>query len=535
MEIETSGCDDSPSRAVSILLHAHLPYGIRPDLETSLEQAWLFEAVTGCYLPLIALIQSLESRAEGPWLTLSLSPTLLELWAHPDFARRYQKHLATGLQIIDHEAANPFHPLERRKLALEIRNHWEHAKKLFEQIDGNLCAALTREALSGKVELITTCATHAFLPAFQHDRRLRHFQIENGLETFTRHTGLRPRAFWLPECAYFPGLEKDLKAFGLEYFALESLAFDAADPPRSVRTPLACPNGVIAIARDSQLSQKVWSARRGYPGKLDYREFHHDGIHEVDQEVAAPFKLPDGNCMPFGLKYWRVTGSPDKDWYAPEAGAAQAKDDAGDFAAEIARSDKGLIFLPFDAELFGHWWHEGPLWLGHALQAISELPDTHLLSTEAAIQRFADPPISTPAASTWGRNSDFSFWINHDSDWIYPLLRAASEKYAACIARYGPSPENPLRQRALRQAGRELLLASASDWPFMIRAGTTVDYAVERMREHLSRFFFLLQSINGGAVDSDSLDLLETLNPVFLKLSVNSYSTSPKFFTQTPT
>lgn len=512
----------SPQGTVSFLLHAHLPYGIRPDLETSLEQAWLFEAVTGCYLPLFKMLDSLPTRKGAPWLTLSLSPTLLELWAHPEFAERYHKHLNAGRSLIEHEAANPKHSPERRQRALQIKKDWDAAAALFATLGEALTEGFRQLAKEGKIELITTAATHALLPAFQNNAQLRQLQIENGIRSFVRHTGIRPKGFWLPECAYFPGLETELEAYGIEYFCLEARGLQAASPPASVDEPLCCPNGLLALGRDSGLSQRVWSARSGYPGHPNYREFHCDGIHQVDSATCGPFALPDGGRLPFGLKYWRVTGRAEKAWYDAPAGAVQAGRDAEDFVQQIRNTQGGLTLLPFDAELFGHWWYEGPQWLEAVLQALDSEASIEVCSAACAASAFPKPLKGQPAASTWGRKSDYSFWINRDTDWIYPLINAASERFAKLVQE--PKPKSALHQRALEQAGRELLLASASDWPFMIRAGSTVDYAVQRVRGHIGRFHFIAQSIEDDRVEAKQLERLETLNPAFSELCFQSYA-----------
>ncbi len=513
-------------RIVSILLHAHLPYGLRVDLETSLEQAWLCEAVTGCYLPLLGVIQRLAPRQHAPWLTLSLSPTLLELWTHPEFPTRYRKHLKQGLGIIEHEMRNAQHPLERRLLAQKIKTQWDEAAKHFDSIDGNLAQAFSEAARRGSIEIITTAATHAFLPGHQTNRAYRQFQIENGLETFTRHTGIKPQGFWLPECGYFPGLEADLAEHGIKYFALEEVGLTAASPPASILQPLACPNGLLALGRNAALSQKVWNARSGYPGNHNYREFHQDGIHDVDNTTCGNFALPDGGRLPFGLKYWRVTGSPNKDWYEPEIAAQQVEADAKHFVHALSKSEKGLAFLPFDAELFGHWWHEGPLWLEKVLHAADQLPDTSVQSAGSVCGACTNPPKGRPASSTWGRKSDYSFWINHETDWIYPLLRHASDVFKTLVQEH-ESAADSLTRHAICQAARELLLAGASDWPFMIRAGATTDYAMQRLRDHIGRFHFLQQSLQMDSLAPGDLQLLETLNPAFKQVSLRAYETGP--------
>ncbi len=511
-------------RVVSFLLHAHLPYGWRADLAHSLEQAWLAEAVTNCYLPLLGALEELRPRAGRPWLTISLSPTLLELWARPEFPERYRRHLEEGLRVLAADAGDARHSVERRRCAGRMAEDWAACRARFDGMDGDLAGAFVRLARSGRVELATTAATHAFLPAFQNDPAFRAFQIGNGLAVFRLRTGLDPAGFWLPECGYFPGLEADLAAEGIRWFALEEHGLTAAEPPAGVRAPLRCGNGLLAVGRDAGLSRRVWSARAGYPGHPEYREFHRDGIHDLDADLCGGFALPDGGRLPLGLKYWRVTGAEEKDWYDPGAAGARVWRDAEDFADALAAAGPGLVFLPFDAELFGHWWHEGPQWLARVLDLSAALPETEVAGLSAALDAFPSPPQGRPGASSWGRCGDYSFWINPRTDWLYPQLRGAARAMGGLVHRFGGAVAKSPEGRALRQAARELLLASASDWPFMIRAGTTKDYALERLRGHLDRFSALRRMLEAGAVDPGELARIERLDPAFAEVRVAAFA-----------
>lgn len=492
----------SKPRTVSILLHAHLPYGLRPELPISMEECWLYEAVTDCYLPLLELISNLP-KTKHPMLAVSLSPTLLELWAHPDFTSRYLQHLDRYVKILETEAANKNLPSARRDLAKQYRiNAMRLAARYFKN-DISLPKIWAKLAKLGKVELLTTAATHAFLPAHQGSPLSRRLQIDVGVETLKRHTGVTTRGFWLPECAYYPGLENDLESASIEWFAVENMG-----------QPLIteCPNGVRAVARNQALSRKVWDAHTGYPGHAAYREFHHDATHELTDEQAGLYRLPDGGNLPLGLKYWRVTGSGEKAWYDAAAAKAQAETDAADFLASLTKDATGLTFLPFDAELFGHWWHEGPHWLGQVLQNGAEIPQLNFTAPSAALADIEEAPVERPPASTWGRRSDYSFWINPETDWMYPLLKAADRALAELIE---TTPDDTLHQRALQQLARELLLAQASDWPFMIRAGATKQYAEERLRRHLGRFQYLAMQMRSDSIDENKLAALEQLDPIF--------------------
>lgn len=515
----------TPPRIVSFLLHAHLPYGLRVDQTTSLEQAWLCEAVTESYLPLLSMLQRLGGANARPWLTLSLSPTLLELWRHPEFTGRYEQHLAEGMRVIDREINNYKHSAERRQRANDLKRHWLSAADSFAAINGDLVQAFTQLAKRGVIELITTTATHAFLPALQNNPRLRHLQLDNGIQSFRQHTGIHPKGFWLPECGYYPELEIDLAKYGVSYFGLESIGLTAASPASNCRRPLQCENGLLALGRDAELSGRVWQARTGYPGHVNYREFHCDGIHDIAADACGPFVSIDGTRLPLGLKYWRVTGTKNKQWYDPQRAQAQVQDDAQDFVEALSQTEPGIIFLPFDAELFGHWWYEGPQWLEQVLRMTQQLPATQVACASDASQTDPNTSSGQPAASSWGHHMDYSFWINAETDWIYPQLQSASLALEKLHQQYVQSnPSNPLQYQALEQAGRELLLASASDWPFMIRANTTADYGRQRLQEHFERFQMLLRSLHNEKYDAKEIQQLRRSYPAFDKISFKAYA-----------
>ena len=125
-----------------------------------MEECWLWEAVTDCYLPLLSLLEKVQSKSAS--IALSLSPTLLEQWAHPDFSRRYQDHLTRLGSILNKDAHSQHHPEQRRFLAAQRLSEIEQRQGQFSAIQGNLIQPYSRLANEGRIELLTTSATHAF-------------------------------------------------------------------------------------------------------------------------------------------------------------------------------------------------------------------------------------------------------------------------------------------------------------------------------------------------------------------------------------
>ncbi len=526
---------------LSIILHAHLPYVRHPEHESFFEESWLFEAITECYLPLIGVLDRLQADDVDYRLTLSLSPTLISMLRDDLLQTRYLKYLHSRLELAEKEIVRTRKQPEYQKLARLYRRFFRNALNTYqERYQGDLLAAFKKHQATGKLELITTAATHGFLPLLNVSETAVRNQVNTGVATFKAHFDCAPAGFWLPECGYYPGLETILADAGIKYFFVDTHGvMDASQQPRhGVYAPLDCGNGVAAFARDPESSQQVWSAKEGYPGDVDYREYYSDIGFERELDYIAPYILDGKNRINTGIKYHRVTGDNlPKEVYKPRQALAKAYQHAQDFIDKRrqqidrlgAATDESppIIVAPYDAELFGHWWFEGSYWLECVLRLAAEKTGgVRLTGCGEYLKQQPSPQVATPAASSWGDQGYSSYWINETNDWIYPLLHKAEQDMEQLARDVDRLTLTPLQTRALNQAARSILLAQASDWPFIMKSGTTIDYANKRITDHLARFNYLHDSFRKNRINERYLTALEIMDNIFPDINFRDYKPS---------
>ncbi|MFO0016104.1 MAG: glycoside hydrolase family 57 protein [Synechococcaceae cyanobacterium] len=487
--------------ALALVLHAHLPY-VRSGEPGSLEEDWYFQALQECYLPLLAMLERAASDpGQRPRLTLGLSPTLLALLSDPELNGRFPDWIALRRNLL-HEA-----PASLAEPARHLETQLAGVMAQWRACNGNLLPRFCQLRQQGVLDLISCAATHGYLPLLRDCPEAVRAQLLTAAREHQRLLGERPLGIWLPECAYYEDLDRQLTACGLRYSLLDGHGLLHALPrPRyGVYAPICSPGGVAFFARDSDATLPVWSASQGYPGDGAYREFHRDLGWDLSEGQLAAIGI--NSRRPLGLKLHRVTaqGCPldAKQPYAPERAAERLGEHASDYLAGRCRQlsalagtiDRpALLVAPFDAELFGHWWFEGPSFLAELFRQGPELGlrFTHLrevLSQELPLQ------VCRPSPSSWGQGGYHNYWLNETNAWVVPEWQRASR---AMVRRVNRGVANPLQRQLLTQAGRELLLLQSSDWSFILRAGTTTDLAKERIKRHLDRFWRLLDALNNN-------------------------------------
>lgn len=524
---------------VSLILHAHLPFVRHPENLDHLEERWLFEAITETYIPLIHIFEGLLKEGVPFKITMSISPPLANMLTDELLQSRYIRHIDNLIELAEKELdrtkqENQSEFYELAKMYLDIFTSCRHT--FVEQYDCNLIKAFRSIQDSGNLEIMTCGATHGFLPLMQHSPEMIRGQVLTAVGDYNRHFGRSPKGIWLPECGYFPGLDNFLAEAGLGYFVVDAHGLEYAEPrPKNgVYAPVMCPSGVAAFARDLESSKQVWSSEEGYPGDYDYREFYRDVGFDLPMEYIQKYVHPDGIRLNTGLKYYRITGNQDlrhRQPYNRHNAMEKAASHASNFMFNRERQidwladkmdGKPLILAPYDAELYGHWWFEGPQWLNFLFRKVAYdqsmfefTTPRHFLEGEPELQ------LSQPAASSWGDKGYNEVWINGSNDWIYMHLHRAGERMVE-LARM-ESRGDPLVERAVKQAQRELLLAQSSDWAFIITTKTSVEYAISRTDNHLVRFNQLYTQITQGCIDPEFLTDIEGKDNIFPDLDPNVY------------
>ncbi len=510
---------------LSLVLHAHLPYVKHPEKEDSLEGRWLFQAITECYIPILESFERLVNDNVPFRVAVSLSPPLLEMLSDPLLLSRYEHYLEVLRELADKEIFRTRDDPRLNALAIMYKAGFERLLDRFLTVYGrDLVAPWKQFEEMGVVELLSTAATHGYLPLLLHKEAVQ-AQVKAGLTAFRRHFGHSPEGFWLPECAYSGGVEAPLKEQGITNFILEThgVLFASPRPRFGFHAPILTRGGILAFGRDPDCSKQVWSAEEGYPGDGAYREFYRDIGYDLPLEYLGD-ALPEGVRAPTGIKYHRVTDrkSDYKDLYDPHSARAKAWEHARNFVfwrdreAEHWKNILGrepIMVAPYDAELFGHWWYEGPLWLEYVFRALAENPTLKAITPSEYRGYYPINQIAEPAVSSWGHKGYHEVWLEGSNDWIYRHLHDSQERLIN-ISTLSKNARG-LGRRALSQASREMLLAESSDWPFIMKTGSVVGYAKERFAGHISRLQRLLDEIEDGSPDPEYLKELELKDSVF--------------------
>ncbi len=527
----------TPQGFLTFTLHAHLPYVVNHGTwPHGIE--WLHEAAAETYLPLLRMLGRLERDGLALRCNLNISPILLEQLAHPVFQAEFPRYVER--KIIAAREDEAFFTSTGEGHYAETARFWRQfftdALNDFEALGRDIVRGFRHFHEAGLIEIITCAATHGYMPLLGTDESVR-AQVRTAVATHTRHIGSQPRGMWVPECGYRPsgpwsfpvahedgspmgeacdriGVEQALAESGLEFFFVDTHLVEESARVQSPYGPssgLVVPrdaepmtyaqhrrlyqpyfidspddreakrHAVTIFPRDPRTGMQVWSGDHGYPADPNYLDFHK-------------------KRWPGGHRYWAVTGSHvdmhDKRHYDCKAAAERIQAHASHFVHLVWESlQQGLkdsippiLCSPFDAELFGHWWFEGPLWLEAVARTLHDYPTGIELTTcSAYLDRYPRAGFITMHEGSWGAEGSNHVWMNPETSWTYSRIYPA-ELYTREVCTAGHWRETHTGGRIIRQLCRELLLLESSDWQFLITTGAARDYAELRFETHHDQF-----------------------------------------------
>jgi len=537
--------------AFTFVLHSHLPYCRRAGRWPHGEE-WIHEAALGTYIPLLDALYDLKQEGCSFRLTLGLTPVLVEQLADPLVIA----HMGEFIEEKIHRAQDDVKRFDKAReshLIYLAKFYLERYQKLRDsfhnRFDRNIVSVFKKLQDEGYIEIVTSAATHAYLPLLKRDSSI-YAQLKVGRESYKRHFGVYPSSVWLPECGYRPaifdashgkkykrsGLERFVADLSMSCFFAETHMVEGGEPVGKAREPVLGPYGsitkryyvplppyteptlrttflpywvrsadselleVAVLGRDNRTGMQVWSAEWGYPGDYNYREFHKkDGIS--------------------GLQYWKVTGAKvdlgDKEYYDPYWAEQRTADHGAHYARLVEdlitnfyqeTGKFGIIAAAYDSELFGHWWFEGVDWLKHVLRHLSKSELVQLTTAHEFVTQHPPEDVIALSEGSWGLGGDDFTWHNVDNKWMWDGdgngqggIHWAELKMEKLVGKY-PSAKGELKE-ILNQAARELLLLQSSDWPFLITTGQAADYARHRFLEHRDRFDKLTRFAESGQTD----------------------------------
>lgn len=524
--------------SVAFVLNAHLPFVRHPEYPRFLEEDWLFESISESYLPLLRMFNKLKAERLSFKFTISLSPTLCCMLSDPILQERFlqylERHIELGNKEVQRCSESQPEFLEMAQFYLDrAKQNLSDYQDLYRN---NILDAFKALEASGHLELATTAATHAYLPLYKEYPTAINAQIELGVQSFLTTFGHLPKGFWLPECGYYPGLEETLKYHGINWFqtASQSMLLSQDKVQYGDYRPIRCPNNVAAFPRDFQGTSLVWSNSSGYPADKVYREFYRDIGYDLPMDYIKPYIHEPEVRVFTGYKYWAITGQTDqKVPYTRELAQAKVREHAQNFLYNLTRKSatlapamehSPLFTLGFDAELFGHWWFEGIDWLEQVIRLVGESGQSVSLTSPSTFLSKEGHTLQTarPAFSSWGQGGYSAVWLDGSNAWTYRHIHKAIERMEELSERF--SDQISLKQRFLNQAAREVLLAMASDWPFILFNKSSTEYAEKRLKDHLKNFNVVYGNMCKNAVNTEWLVKAEKRNSIFSDIDYNIFN-----------
>ena len=519
-----------------LVLHGHIPWCKKSGTWPAGEE-WLMEAMNETYIPFLNVLRELKEKKIKTAITLNITPILAEQLADDYMKQRFTEYMESLILRAKNDIKRFVNHQERKEIAeFHLRNLEHVLDTFYHNYYRDILGSFKWLQDEGMIELITSGATHGFLPLFESDSGI-FSQIQVAVDTHKEHFQKEPKGIWLPECAYRPKELKNgkiresidywLHNSGIKYFFVDSHGIlDAEileqknDIGLNTNFGYILETGISVFGRNKKTSRQVWDSKIGYPGNEYYREFH-----RKDHES--------------GLHYWRITskelGKGEKQLYDIESAKEMVDSHANHFVSLLTEELKlfsekfesqGIIISPYDFELYGHWWMEGIPWLKKIFELMNDYEEIEMISISDYISKFKDKfSVIKMGESSWGEGGHFQVWKNPEHGWIWPYINGSIKEFENILDQN--SNPNEWERKILQQIGRELILMEGSDWPFLLYTKQAKDYANQRFHHHHQRFNKLIWTAKDFSdkkrISLEELEEIESIDTCFQNININYF------------
>lgn len=521
--------------SVNLILHAHSPYVRHLEYPKFLEENWLFEDLCESYIPLLRMLENLDSRDVRFRLSICFSPTLCTMLLDEPLQERFVEYMQGRIELGEKEVARTRKQQpECHDMAKFYLKSYKENLAYYESMGRNILDGFIKLQEKGVIEIIATAATHCYFPLYKNYKAAVRTQIEIGVKSHIRFFHSAPKGFWLPECGYYPGLEKELANYGIKWCQIPAHSVITAKNKilSAGYQPLRLYDSeVTGFPRDWSITNLVWSDSTGYPCDPDYREFYRDIGYDLDMDYIRPYVHEPDVRVFTGYKYMAITGRDDNKLpYDLSRAADKVRLHADNFLYHLRRKAMSIsaetqtspvLNLCFDAELFGHRWFEGIAFLRQVLQNGVKEKDIEFTTPGEILSRSQEYEKAELNECSWGRGGYSDSWLDGENSWVYRHIHKAIERMEELAERF-PN-QRSLKARFLNQAAREVLLAMASDWPYILHDRTSVIYAEKRLRNHLGSFNVVYSNMCKNSVHTEWLIKAEKRNAIFPEMDYNLF------------
>ena len=536
--------------AISLVLHANLPFvkkftaPIRrlpvsdesnsdpqqevpsdemKNLPESVEESWFFEALSETYLPLLEMFSRLDGEHIPFRIGLSLSPVFAQMLGDDLLLKKYSAYLDQQIDFGMKEMERVKDIPKMYRLAKHYFDRTVENKAVFTtRYEENILKAFEYYRRKSNIEFLATTATQAFIPFLCPYPEAVQAQIEVALSYYRYSMGIFPQGFWLPELGWAKELESYLRAYGFGYTITDSHGFLFGSPPPSKGTfsPIKTPQGLYVLGRDFNASAGISALHKNDV----YRDNNRDIGYELPVETLGSFLSKNGARYGTGYKYWKNGNGSNDELYDPAAAHDAAREHARSFLDDSCNrfstaahylKEQPVSLCAFNADSFGRLWHEGPYFLESLFRYAAGNPDIQFVTPSEYLnnQPCSSYEVSLPEFSSWGDNGYAETWLDSSNDWIYRHTNRSIERMVELADRF--SENSSLKERALNQAAREILLAQSSEWAAMLYRQESTGFARFQIENSLKNFTAIYEALGSSHISAEWLTSLERQHNIF--------------------